>query len=360
MRKCGIMYRVAVLANLKKNAPQLPDQPADAWAELDSEDTVEAIVNALREGGHQAYFLEADVNLLDRLRENSPDICFNIAEGHYGDSREAQIPALLSFLGIPYTGSGALAHALSLDKAMTKRVWQSAGLRTARFQLFERPDEPLNPLMAFPLFVKPSREGTGKGVSASSIVESTAELKEQTARIIRTYRQPALVEPFLSGREITIGVIGNTPRQYAFIPLEIEIADVAPSERRAYSYHVKAHTTQLMQPATLAAATLREVWQMAIAAHNAIGTLDISRIDIRFDGHGVPYLLEINTIPGMAPAFSDLPVAADVSGMSYSQLVNTILNLACQRYGLNAPEPVIPDQNLPDTALDNLSAGDSC
>src|SRR6266568_7561311 len=147
------MYHVAILANLKKNAPKLAVQRPDAWADLDSESTIEGIAQALREGGHRVTFLEANVELIDKLREVKPDICFNIAEGHYGDSREAQIPALLELMRIPYTGSRVLTQAISLDKTMTKRVWKSFGLRTAPFQQFDTSDAPLDPDLRFPLFV---------------------------------------------------------------------------------------------------------------------------------------------------------------------------------------------------------------
>ncbi len=342
------MYHVVILANLKKNAPHEPGQPPDAWADLDSEHTIEAISEALRQGGHRATFLEANVELLDKLREVKPDICFNIAEGHYGDSREAQIPALLELLKIPYTGSRVMTQAISLDKVMTKRVWQSFGLRTAPFQSVSRVDEPIRPELTFPLFVKPSREGTGIGVTSKSIAHNEQELREQIEYTIRHYEQPALVEKFLSGRELTVGVIGNLPNQYVFPPIEVNTDKVAPEERGLYTYHVKAHIDDAMsylQVPTLAPAFLSEVQQLALNAHNAINALDVSRVDIRCDESGVPYLLEINTLPGMSPGFSDLAIGADVIKMGYTWLVNTILNLACQRYGLEAPDPVIPGRN---------------
>jgi D-alanine-D-alanine ligase len=127
------LLHVAVLANLKKNAPILPDMPSDYWDDLDSEHTVEAIADALRQRGYRVTFLEGDVTLYDRLREVRPDICFNICEGHFGDSREAQVPAILEMLRIPYTGSQVLTLALALDKAMTKRVLTFHDLPTSPF-----------------------------------------------------------------------------------------------------------------------------------------------------------------------------------------------------------------------------------
>jgi len=162
--------RVALLYNLKHNAPHEPGAPPDALAEYDSVETVEALEGALRACGHQVIPLEADKSLLDTIRQVNPDICFNIAEGHRGDARESQVPALLEMLGLPYTGSKILAHALSLDKAMAKRVWRDCGLPTAPFQVFHHGDEPLDKQLTFPLFVKPVREGTGMGINDRSIV----------------------------------------------------------------------------------------------------------------------------------------------------------------------------------------------
>src|SRR3954471_24690018 len=150
---------------------------------------------------------------------------------------------------------------------------------------------------------------------------------------------------FLAGREITIGVIGNAPRQFVFPPIEVTTSDVAPQERGLYTHYVKSHIDDAMsylQVAKLEPAVMAEVKQLALDAHNTINSLDVSRVDLRFDDAGKPYLLEINTLPGMSPGFSDLPIGADEIGKGYFWLVNTILNLACQRWGLAAPEPEIP------------------
>ncbi|HNY84825.1 MAG TPA: hypothetical protein PKK82_08190, partial [Anaerolineaceae bacterium] len=192
-------FRVAVLANLKKNAPCFEGMSEDQWDDLDSESTVLAIRDAIRQGGHEAEFLEADETIIDTVRDYAPDICFNIAESHFGDSREAQIPAILEKLRIPYTGSKVLCLALTLDKPMTKRILAWHGLRTPAFQSFERFDEPLDEDLHFPLFVKPAREGTGMGISYESIVHDEYELRKQIEYIIKRYHQTALVETFIEG-----------------------------------------------------------------------------------------------------------------------------------------------------------------
>src|SRR4030065_1887799 len=182
-------YRVALLANLKKNAPHLEGMAPDQWDDLDSEKTTNALVEAIRDGGYTCEFLGGDLSLFDTLRSFKPDICFNICEGHFGDAREAQVPSILEMMRIPYTGSKVLTLALALDKPMTKRVIAFHNLPTPDFQTFERVDEPLSPEMKFPLFVKPSREGTGMGVSRKSIVYNYDEMCEQISVIIEKYKQ---------------------------------------------------------------------------------------------------------------------------------------------------------------------------
>jgi D-alanine-D-alanine ligase len=207
--------KVVLLANLKKNAPTWPGIPPDQWDDLDSWETIQAITVALEKAGHRVTFLEGDQTLYNNIRAVNPHICFNICEGHFGDAREAQVPAILEMLRIPYTGSRVMTLALALDKPMTKRVLTYHGLPTPAFQVFEREDEPLEPTLQFPLFVKPSREGTGMGVSAESIVRNEDQLRAQLQRIFERYNQPALVEQYIEGREVTVGVIGNLRRPVA-------------------------------------------------------------------------------------------------------------------------------------------------
>src|SRR5512140_709171 len=203
-------WRVAVLANIKDESQSLPvGVPADAYADFDHIETIDHIRTAIETDGHKTGFLLADENLPEALKKFKPDICFNIAEGLGGDAREAQIPALLEMLRIPYTGSRVLANAISLDKTLTKRIWRDRRLPVAPFQEFIIGDEPLRPELRFPLFVKPAREGTGMGVDLNAIVKNEAELRERVSWVIDKYEQPALVETFLSGREFTVGLIGR-------------------------------------------------------------------------------------------------------------------------------------------------------
>lgn len=356
--------RIALLYNLKKHVSLSPDAPEDALAEYDSEETVQSIRDALESGGHEVIPLEGDETLLDTIRQVKPDICFNICEGLRGDARESQVPALLEMLGIPYTGSKVLAHAISLDKAMSKRIWRDNGLPTAPFQVFVHGEEPLSPDLTFPLFVKPSREGSGMGISDASVVENESRLRDQVKWIIRTYRQPALVEPYLPGREFTVGLIGNRlpPGQvpysdffdargfHVFPVLEIDVGNVGGAGRlyTAYIKTIIPLEISYICPAPIPASLASELQELAVQAFEAIGGLDIGRVDFRLGKDGKPYLLEINTLPGLNPHTSDIVFAARGESIEYNRLILEILHSSLRRYGL----PKADMQPLPTRQLE--------
>lgn len=360
--------RIAVLANLKQNAPHWDGMPDDQWDDLDSPKTVNAIVAALQSAGHEAAFFEASLlpphNLVEKLTTYRPDMCFNIAEGHFGDSRESQVPGILEMLRIPYTGSKPLALALALDKPMTKRVLLYHGLPTPEFQVFEQADEPisddlLNPdgTLRFPLFVKPSREGTSMGISAQSIVHTVDELRRVLARHLALYRQPILVEHFIEGREMMVGIIGNLhptkarrirehtvfedyPEGLTFLPvLEVLMDQYGAEEAGVYSSNLKVNVTsdpaQFYHncPAQLTPPLERELKLLAASVFCVTGCLDVARIDFRLDSANddKPYILEINPLPGLNPASSDLCHQARGAGWSYEALINRIFDAAVER-----------------------------
>ncbi len=348
-------WRVAVIANVKGRT-QIPiDAPADAGAEFDRIETIEAIQAAIESDGHHTVFLPADCTLPYTLQEFVPDICFNISEGITGDAREAQVPALLEMLHIPYTASRVFTNAVSLDKTMTKRIWREMGLPTAAFQEFVTGDEPLSPNLSFPLFAKPAREGTGMGMDAGAILYSEEQLRERVKMLIAQYRQPALVEDYLPGREFTIGVMGRAdaalysrrPELYGedgfhhFYPLEVDTSrSVTPG---VYGHEAKSlyfdeqGVPSFLCPADVTNELDLELHELAKRAHMAINALDISRVDIRLDAAGKPRLLEINTLPGLSPGFSDLCVIANAEGLTYQDLILEILYLGASRYGLLQP-----------------------
>jgi len=347
--------RIAVVANRKYAVKAEASAPPDALAEYDADETVQALQDALRARGHAPFFLEADETFIDAVRTTQPDICFNIAEGLHGDSRESQIPALLEMLSIPYTGSKVLTHAISLDKVMTKRVWRDAGLSTAPFQSFRRANAPLDERLTFPLFVKPSREGSGMGINARSIVHDEAELRAQVAWVITTYRQPALVETYLPGREFTVGLVGNTrlpgepsrsvfynARGFHLFPV-LEIDSQKGAVKGIYNAEAKSYAIEdelapgYLCPADIPPELKAELHRLSIAAFEALDGLDVGRVDFRLGADGMPYLVEANTLPGINPSVSDLVIAARAEHVAYETLVNEILDLARERYNLLYP-----------------------
>ncbi len=349
-------FKVAVVANLKVNAPKIEEMPQDYWADLDSESTVQALVDAIRSAGHTVEFLEGDTSFFDTIRMYKPDICFNIAEGHYGDARESHIPAVLEMLRIPYTGSKVFTLALALDKPMTKRILHWHELPTPRFQTFEREDEERNDDMQFPLFVKPSREGTGMGVSKKSIVRNEAELRQQIHYTLNHYQQTVLVEQYIEGRELTVGVVGNLIGPVArrvpedrrahrvdaglrFLPpLEVNLQPYQDSDE-VYSNRLKSDIPDQLEylcPAPISDELLDELNWLTAAVFRVTGALDVSRVDFRLNAHEnwKPYILEINPLPGLSPGISDLVLEAAADGVDHAELVNMILDTALKRYHL--------------------------
>jgi D-alanine-D-alanine ligase len=349
-------WKVAVLANIKDELKPKPEGvPPDAFADFDHIETIDSIRGAIETDGHQTVFIQGDENLPFALREEKPDICFNIAEGLGGDAREAQIPALLELLKIPYTGSRVLTNGISLDKTLTKRIWRDRRLPVAPFQEFNIGDEPLRADLEFPLFVKPAREGTGMGVDMKAIVKNEKELRERAGYIINTYHQPALVETFLPGREFTVGILGRSdaklfsrhPEWYEkdgfhrFPILELDMTrSVTPM---VYSQEAKSKDVGeegapgYFCPAKIEPELEKKLKYYALRAHLLLNALDVSRTDIRLDAQGNPRVMEINTLPGLTPDYSDLCLQSKAEGIRYEDLILEILYLGASRWGMVEP-----------------------
>ncbi len=359
--------KIALLANLKSNAPESCLDRPDIWGDLDSEQTIKEILGSIQKGGHDAAFFEANINapfnLISHLKEYRPDLCFNIAEGHFNVSREAQIPAILDMLCIPYTGSDVLTLSIALDKPMTKRLFHYHELPTPEFQVFSSPDEPVNDDLAegntlrFPLFVKPSREGTGIGVTGKSVVNDMLEMRERLTELIQRYRQPIICERFIDGRELTVGILGNfktpaarrlndrtapsvlTDELIYFPPMEIDVAKYDSSENGLYTNRIKVelvHDFFYTCPAQISDQLKEQLFRLAAAAFRVTGCRDVARIDFRVESGSTPYLLEINPLPGLNPEYSDLCIEAKAYGWNHAELINKIIDTACRRVAKNS------------------------
>ncbi|CAG0950399.1 D-alanine-D-alanine ligase [Anaerolineales bacterium] len=357
-------WKIAVLANIKdENLPKPEGVPPDAFADYDHIETVESLRAALETDGHSTVFIQADKDLPYALRDENPDICFNIAEGLGGDAREAQVPALLELLGIPYTGSRVLANGISLDKTLTKRIWRDRRLPVAPFQEFLIGDEPLRAELNFPLFVKPAREGTGMGVDMNALVNNEKELRERVTYIINTYQQPALVETFLPGREFTVGILGRADaklysrhpewyekdgfHRFPILELDTTHSDtpwIYTNEAKSKDVGANGYLGYFC-PADVEPELEKKLKSLALRAHQLLYTLDVSRTDIRLDEKGNPCLIEINTLPGLTPDYSDLCLQAKAEGIRYEDLVLEILYLGASRWGMLEPQEINDSPN---------------
>jgi len=347
----GPGLRVAVLHNSKLAAsPLTPSGPKDVLAELDNPVNVRNYMAALRELGHSVVAFDGGPDLPALLAKHAIDICFNTCEGRRGDSREAQVPALLEMLGVPYSASKVLALAVTLDKAMTKRVLAYHHLPTPGFQEFRLPSEPLDPALAHrlaaggALFVKPNREGTGMGIYGDALVRSEADLRQRVAYLLEAYGQTALVEEYVEGRDITCGLVGNlTPDGgsqglHLFPISEVDHSVYPPGTEPFYSYAIKVEMAELYRgfcPAPIPDEIAAEVRRLTIETFRVCGCLDVARVDFRLDTtHNLqPMILEINALPGLAHN-SDLTLCAEAEGWTHHQLIQAVFNAAVERYGL--------------------------
>ncbi|MCM8795986.1 MAG: ATP-grasp domain-containing protein [Candidatus Omnitrophica bacterium] len=328
--------QIVLTYNLKKEDKT---KPPDYFSEYDSKETIAAIVFALQSKGHQVETIDAvETDLIAYFKKNHPDFVFNIAEGRPGKFRESEVPAILDYLNIPYTGSDSLSLAIALNKALTKKILRAENIPTPRFQLFSKGTERLNRNLRFPLIVKPNREGSAKGISVFSVVNSEKDLFKKIREIISLYQQEALVEEFIEGKELTVGILENATPTVLPI-LEIDFSNCQQSGEYFYTWRMKEYQGNrelglvpiFHCPARLDKKTEEAVKDVALRTHRAIGCSDISRTDIRLSHDNTPYVLEINPLPGLNPKDSNFPLMAYAAGMKYEDLIETILMNALLR-----------------------------
>ena len=332
--------KIALTYNLKKKDET---KPAGYFSECDSEETINAIVSALKIKGHHVDAIDVEYpKLFSYFRSNNVDMVFNIAEGKHGKFRESEVPAILDYLNIPYTGSGTFSLALALNKAITKKILKAENIPTPNFQVFSKGNEELDPSLRFPLIVKPNCEGSAKGISKTNVVDNKEDLFKKVKEILNTYKQEALVEEFIDGKELTVGILENGKTRVLPI-LEIDFSTCRNSGEYFYSWRMKEYQGNedlgliptFHCPARLDQETERAIKEVALKTHRAIGCLDISRTDIRLDNNNMPYVLEINPLPGLDPKESNFPIMASADGMKYEDLIEAIVLSASERKKLN-------------------------
>jgi D-alanine-D-alanine ligase len=328
--------RVGITYDLKAEVPaNRPDLPDDHDEEYDSPATIEALAGVLRGLGHEVHKLGDGRGLMERLLADPPDFVFNFAEGQgVSRSREARVPGVLEMLGIPYTGSDPLTMAVTLDKDCARRLVASSGVLIPRGLVLSPGQSPEAVLVAdlpFPLIVKPAWEGSSKGIRNKCLVHDPDELAEAVELVHRDHRQPILVEEFIDGDELTVGVLGNDPPEILAV---MRVVPNQPTRHFVYSLEIKRDFRRLVkyECGVLPAATEKAVREAALATFRILGCRDVARIDFRLR-RGRPYFLEVNPLPGLNPESSDLVIMADLCGWSYARLVETIWQAAIKRCG---------------------------
>ncbi len=328
--------------SLQENKLEVID---DTYAEWDTIETINAVKLALEENNHIVTLIEADEEAFEKLRKTKPDIVFNIAEGFRGVSREAQIPAILEMLNIPYTGSDPLTLSICLDKARTKEILSYYKIPTAKFAVIEELEEFYGDVeLEFPLIVKPLHEGSSKGIFNSSVVSNKNELFVEIERILKTYDEPALVEEFLPGREFTVAILGNGKDAKVLPIVEIKFDSLPPEAKPIYSFEAKwiwdtpEKPLDIFQcPAEIDDKLREKIEKVALLTFKILRCRDWCRIDLRLDKNGIPNILEVNPLPGILPNPEDnscFPKAARAAGLTYNQMINEVLNAALKRHGM--------------------------
>jgi D-alanine-D-alanine ligase len=307
----------------------------DALEEYDSPETIDVIINAFLVKGHVVVKLGGGLQFLENIRREQVDIVFNIAEGRGNyRSREAQVPAVLEMLDIPYTGSDPECLSVALDKPLTKKIAALEGMATPKWVVISSQDE-LDNLdwggFPFPAIVKPAFEGSSKGIRLTSIVDNEGKAGMEAGRIIRDYKQPVMIEEFIDGDEVTVGVIGNSP------PKLVGMMRILPRKQEkhfVYSLEVKRDYVNLVDyesPVKLPQSVLEELENDSLRIFKILGCRDFARIDFRIDPGGKPYFLEINPLPGLG-TYSDLIIMAIKMGWTHEDVIRAVLDAAVKRY----------------------------
>lgn len=306
------------------------------------EAAIKQIVASLKKGGHQVIALEGDKDLIDNLEDfmpstlkgERPGMAFNLSYGIQGQARYTHVPGILEMVGVPYVGSGPLAHSLALDKVVAKMLFVQNDLPTPEFAVLEQPEFEL-PKLEYPLIVKPKNESVSFGIK---IVNNPDELRTAAQVIFDEFQQPVLVERFIAGREINVGVIGNGAQVEAFPVAELAFGDKGP---QIYTMEDKKKTSgrevEVVCPADLDDNLAQKAQSLAKRAFTVLGCYDCARVDFRMDQQGNLYLLEINSLPSLGEHGSYV-AAAQAAGLDFTALVNRLVDVASSRY-FGTPNP---------------------
>ena len=299
----------------------------DETAEFDKQETVDALENSLKLMGYETEPVGNAFQLIEALAAGKRwDIVFNIAEGLYGDGRESVVPAILDQYKIPYVFSGPVIMGLSLNKHLAKLVVAASGVPVSPGYLITELKDLGKCNLKYPLFVKPVSEGTGKGITEKSLVNTSAELSKMVEWILLEFRQPALVEEYLPGREFTVGIVGYGDEAQAIGGMEVMTTNNLP-----YSVEVKENYQNYCTYKPLDTDIIDECKTVALSAWKALDAVDAGRVDLKADRHGKICFIEANPLAGLNPIHSDLPILSRMYGVEYQTLLEMIMKAAIKR-----------------------------
>ena len=299
-------------------------------AEFDKQDTVDAIDGALKNMGFETEPIGNCFQLVDALSAGKKwDLVFNIAEGLYGDGRESVVPAILDQYKIPYVFSGPVIMGISLNKHLTRLIVSAAGIPVSPGMLISEIKDVDSCNLEYPLFIKPVSEGTGKGITEKSLVNSESELSQMVKFLLTRFNQPALVEEYLPGREFTVGVVGSGDDATAIGGMEIECKDNLP-----YSVEYKENYQIFCKYKPLTSEFSDECKTVALNVWKALGAVDAGRVDVKADRNGRLCFMEVNPLAGLHPVHSDLPILSNMIGIKYQTLIEMIMHSAIKRHHL--------------------------
>lgn len=324
---------VGLTYDLKTEYIPRPNDPPDFAAELDPPFVIDGIESALNNNGYKVVRIGNARKLLNIIKDLNVDIVFNIAEGLSGRNRESQVPIILEMMGIPFVGSDGLTLGLTLDKVLAKKIFEAEKIPTPKYfeanSLYQ-----LNGVdLSYPLIVKPKSEGTSKGLDENSIVRDRSSLKKQVEKVLNIYKQPALVEEFIEGKEFTVALLGNE-EPMAFPVVQYQIDGKLDLGNLFYTNEmVTADEVDYICPAKITDKLAKELQNISVAAYKAVGCRDFGRVDFRVDSNDRPYVLEINPLPclNVKDAYG---IVAKAIGVSFDKMINNILNQALKRYGM--------------------------
>jgi len=326
-------FRVGLTYNVKSEFVLKPDDPPDLNAEFDHDETITHIERALKEGGHEVVRIGNARRLLEQTGRVPVDIVFNIAEGYEGRNRESQAPILLEMMRVPFVGADGLTLGLTLDKVLTKKVLIAEGIPTPRYAEVSDPDKLWQIDLTYPLIVKLRCEGSSKGLSERSLVNTPEELRRQVHWLTETYKHASVfIEEFIEGEEFTVAIIGNeSPDLYPVV--QIALDGRTDLGRKFFTFAYLRSGADYICPAKIPDALAKQMQALSLRTYQAVECRDFGRVDFRVDRHGRPYVLEINPLPSLS-AEDVFNFIAKTRGMTHYQVINRILDTALVRNGL--------------------------